>query len=75
MEPMTACGYLPRDTVARRALHGLAKRIHAFTRSDTSRTTASSSQSPDKSQNERYVDGAMDRMVQLLVRKALESSY
>ena len=47
MGPMTACGYLPRDMVARRALHGLAKRIHAFTRSDTSRPTALSSQSHD----------------------------
>ena len=75
MEPMTACGYLPREAVARKALHRLAKRIHAFTRSDTSRTTASSSQSPGKSRNERYVEGAMERMVQLLIRKALESLY
>ena len=44
MEPMTACGYLPREAVARKALHRLAKRIHALTRRNTSRTTASSSQ-------------------------------
>ena len=44
MGPMTACGYLPREAVARKALHRLAKRIYAFTRRNTSRTTASSSQ-------------------------------